>query len=242
MGASKPDHDDHVLPRARTRISRGEVVQRLLGLYPEPRYLEVGVSRGLTFHEIEAPVRVAVDPHFRFDASSLEGGGATFHEVTSDEYFGSIVEPDASFDVIYLDGMHTLEQTLRDLTNALVYLKPQGVLLLDDVYPSSYVAAVRDIEVHRALRAALKVKRGAWMGDVYRLVFFISSFFQQYSYATVEENHGQLVVWRDRRASVPDRRVEEVGRLPYESVVFDREAFRFMPLDDIVALVTASWR
>jgi hypothetical protein len=53
----------------------------------------------------------------------------------------------------------------------------------------------------------------SWMGDVYRLVFFIQSFFQQYRYATIQDNHGQLVVWRDRRAAddVKLRGLETVG-------------------------------
>lgn len=98
------------------RPSRADVVQAVLSLYPDPHYLEVGVSRGATFHAVEAAQKVAVDPSFRFDieAAAAEHPGATYFALTSDAYFGDVAGTGTRFDVIYLDGMHTVEQTLRD--------------------------------------------------------------------------------------------------------------------------------
>lgn len=219
------------------RISRAQAVQGLLSLYETPVYLEIGVLKGLTFHELRAAYKVAVDPHFRFDVAAAKAAnlGAEYHEVASDVYFGEIVDPLERFDVIYLDGLHTLEQTLRDFTNALAFLRPTGVILIDDVYPSSYLASLPDFEQHHHARRKLNVADGAWMGDVYRLVFFIQTFFQQLTYRTVAENNGQLVVWADRRASVPERRVEDIARLPYERVALDRPVFNFTPFAEILA-------
>lgn len=226
-----------------TKMSRADVVQGILSLYDNPAYLEVGVSKGVTFHSIEATRKVAVDPRFRFKARQLEseGSNATYHEVTSDTYFGEIANPAADrFDVIYLDGLHTLEQTLRDFTNSLTFLSASGVIVVDDVYPVSYVASMPDIEEHRVVKRELNVHRGAWMGDVYRLVFFIDTFFQQLTYRTVAENHGQLVAWGARRPTVPNRRVEDIARLPYERVVLERDAFRLLPFAEILAEVRLS--
>jgi hypothetical protein len=224
------------------KLLRAEVIQGLLAIYEDPAYLEIGVSKGATFHAIEATRKVAVDPRFRFDATEAQRRApeAEYHEVPSDEYFGRVADPEDRFHVIYLDGLHTLEQTLRDFTNAQGYLVPGGAIVIDDVYPSSYVASMPNIDEHRVARREFNVTRGAWMGDVYRLVFFIETFFQQFSYRTVAENHGQLVVWRGRREAVPQRRVEEVGRLPYERVALDREAFAFTPFTEIIDEVRAA--
>jgi len=212
------------------------VVGALLALYSSPRYLEIGVSKGITFHAVPAARKVAVDPRFRFDpAVQPAHPGAVYHQVTSDTYFGSIAQPDETFEVIFLDGQHTFEQTLRDLLNALAHLAPGGVILIDDVIPSSYPASMRSRRESIAAATAMGVN-GQWMGDVYRLVFFIDSFFQQLTYRTVSDNHGQLVAWREPRPAVTPRRVHKVARLPYEQVVEDREVFRLTPLSDILVL------
>ena len=226
----------------RRSIRRHEVLQGLLALFDDPSYLEVGVAKGVTFHNIQAASKVAVDPGFRFDveASRVQQPEAVYHQVTSDEFFGEIVDPTTRFDVIYLDGLHTFEQTLRDFTNALCFLSPQGVIVVDDIYPSSYVASLPDSRESRALRLALGVESREWMGDVYRLAFFIETFCQQYEFRTISDNHGQLVVWRQRRASVADRALDDVARLTYSTTVLQRDVFRFTPYQDILDEVRAA--
>lgn len=217
-------------------LARNEVVQSVLDLYPEPSYLEVGVSQGLTFHALTAARKVAVDPifHFKLDQARADNPNATYHQVPSDQYFGEIADRREQFDVIYLDGLHTLEQTLRDLLNALPLLKSNGMIVIDDIMPSSYTASLPNRDDAWAMGKALKLAKNPWMGDVYRLVYFIDTFLQAYTYRSVEENHGQLVLWRQARASVTERRVEEVGRIPYAEAVIGRETFRFTPLADIL--------
>lgn len=225
-------------------LSRADVQNSLLELYPKPSYLEIGVAKGATFDAVRAARKVAVDPRFRFDAddASDQNPAATYHEVPSDVYFGEIIEPTEQFDVIYLDGLHTSEQTLRDFTNAAHYVTSTGVIIIDDIIPPSYAAALRDQSQARALRSATNSHRSGWMGDVYRLVFLLETFYQQYSFATVEENHGQLVVWRQRRRSVPARTIEAVGRTPYADVHLHRASFNVLPFDEIVTRVTAAIR
>lgn len=219
-------------------MTRSAVVNAVLSLFEKPRYLEVGVNTGETFFAVSADHKVAVDPVFRFDvrAMAAKETGACFHAVESDVYFGSIASPWERFDVIYLDGLHTLEQTLRDFCNAIAYLKHDGVIIIDDVVPNSYHASLPDLRMALDLRAYLRSTDGSWMGDVYRLVLFIDTFFQQFSHATVIENHGQLIVWPSRRDAerITRRRVEEIGRAPFDSVVSEAAAFNRMPFGRIM--------
>ena len=232
---------DLSLQRPETRMPRHEVVQGLLALFEAPRYLEIGVSRGGTFHAVRAAEKVAVDPRFRFDVAEAERANpaARYHQVTSDRYFGEIVDPDERFDLVYLDGLHTAEQTLRDLLNALSYLKPDGIVVIDDVKPVTALAAIPDRATFARVREYLGSPAKAWMGDVYKVVWFIETFLQQLSWRTVEENHGQAVVWRRRRGEVRPRTIQEVGQLSFERFVTEIATLRITPYAEILAAIRA---
>lgn len=213
-------------------FSRSAVLRRICALYDEPRYLEVGVSMGVTFKRVLATRRVAVDPMFRFDAAQYARteAGVECHEVTSDEYFARIVGAGEQFDVIYLDGLHTFEQTLRDLTNALHHLQPRGVILIDDTRPTTYQSSLPDHDDFVAVRSYFGSTGQQWMGDVWKLVFFIETFFPSLSYRTITNNHGQTLVWRARREAVPRGSVGEVDGLEFEHMVRQHSSLRLARL------------
>jgi hypothetical protein len=219
------------------KLSRSATLQQVLSMFEKPRYLEIGVARGVTFQEVKADRKVGVDPKFKFDVEGVlkaEPNAALF-QITSDEYFGS--KPVEQFDVIFLDGLHSFEQTLRDLLNATLRLAPKGVILIDDVRPNSYPASLVDREQFHKLRAALNIKSGAWMGDVYRLVFFIDTFMQGWTYRTVRENHGQTVMWQQRRPSVTDREVSKIAALDYGDTITQRHVYQDAPISEILELL-----
>jgi hypothetical protein len=130
--------------------------------------------------------------------------------------------------------MHTSEQTIRDLINAVFFLAPQGVVVIDDVFPSSYLASLPDVDEFLKMHKASGEKSGAWMGDVFKLVFFIETFCQQFSFGTINNNHGQLVVWRKPRERVPERTLSKVAQKTYKDVYLEKKSFRFAPLDQIL--------
>jgi methyltransferase family protein len=227
--------------QASPRMPRHEVVQGLLALFEAPRYLEIGVAKGVTFHAVRAAEKVAVDPRFGFDVGAAQAANreARYFEVTSDHYFGQIVAPDERFDLVYLDGLHTAEQTLRDLLNALSYLEPVGIVVIDDVKPVTALAAIPERATFARVRDYLGSRDRAWMGDVYKVVYFVDTFLQQLSYRTVAENHGQAVVWQQRRGQVRPRTIQEVGTQSFEQLVTDLDTLRITPYEEILATIRA---
>jgi hypothetical protein len=230
--------------------SRATVIQAFLDLFENPNYLEIGVNRGETFHALQAGRKVAVDPHFLFSQEEREPSEeVTYVEVTSDEYFASR-EPGPKFDVIFIDGLHTFDQTLKDLLNSVLLLQEHGVMIVDDVIPSSYDASLRDFEQVAELRKQTKQlgvvweTDDSWMGDVYKIPFFVEQFMQQMSFATVAENHGQSVIWRQTRPSeaLPEADFEGIARLDFRDTILRRPSYRLRPLHDIVADVIHAYK
>jgi hypothetical protein len=224
------------------KITRKAVVQSVLELFESPSYLEIGVQKGKTFNSVHAREKVAVDPKFLFDYAAVAADvpGTSFHETTSDDYFGRIAARDAAFDVVYIDGLHTFEQTLRDLVNSISLLKPQGVIIIDDVFPSSYSASLPVKAEAKALIRATGEISNAWMGDVYRLVFFVESFCQQFSYSTVNNNHGQLVMWREPRQDFVSRNLKEIAEKAYKDLFVEAASFRCNSLEVILDRIKAA--
>ena len=104
---------DEGRPSAR-RIARiGEILRAR-------SYLEVGVNRGKTFNRLNFERKVAVDPRFRFDTSAFAKEGVEFYDVTSDAFFAS-KHASEIFDIVFLDGMHTFQQTFKDFVNSLAF-------------------------------------------------------------------------------------------------------------------------
>jgi len=223
-------------------MERFEVIQRLLDLFPSPRYLEIGVDQGVTFHQLRAASKAAVDVRFAFDAAAARQNPANAHcsyfEMTSDHYFTVDQGRVAQFDVVFIDGLHTFDQTLRDLLHASYVLAPDGILIVDDVMPSTYAASMPDLALSREFWKATSNPDGSWMGDVYRLVFFIADYLTSFSYATVVENHGQTIMWRaPRMASGVARKVETIARLEYVDAVMGAGSFNLQPFAAIEAVL-----
>jgi len=161
-------------------------------------YLEIGVSKGITFNQVVIKNKVAVDPKFRFDYQQQQSEFCQFYEITSDEFFKKGKKP--IFDFIYLDGLHIFEQTFRDFCATLTMAHEKTIWLVDDTVPSDVFAADRSPQRCRSLRHSTGGKGGAWMGDVFKAVYAIHDFFPQFNYATFP-GHGQTVIWREIRTN-----------------------------------------
>ena len=234
-------------------VTRADVIQSMLDLYPDPSYLEIGVDAGATFRALRAARKVAVDPAFKFrPPATAADDTVSYHEMTSDAFFASVGPEAPKFDVIYIDGLHTFEQVLRDLLNATDRLSAKGVVILDDILPNSYHASLPSLDEAFQVRNYVADRQGqpgmkadsTWMGDVYKAAFFIRGFMQAFSMATVAENHGQLVLWRAPRpaADLGDELLSSVAATDFRSTVLRRDAFNVQPLARIVdAIRTREW-
>ena len=107
-----------------TVMRRYNIVNALLTATQGTTYLEIGVETGKSFLFTRAQKKIAVDPAFqqpirtirRFD--ELVGvQRRRYHEVPSDKFFADYESAyrGIEIDVAFIDGLHTHEQTMRDV-------------------------------------------------------------------------------------------------------------------------------
>jgi len=200
-------------------------------------YLEVGVFAGSTFNAVKIPQRTGVDPRFQFDIEAAADDRTVLKMMTSDEFFAELSIGE-TFDVIYLDGLHTLEQTYRDLCNSLIHSHQRTVILIDDTKPTDVYSALPDYERAIRHRKAAGGDDLAWHGDTFKVVFVIHDFHLALNYRTiVGSGNAQTLVWRSAdwwRAPRFDS-LEAIARLTYFDVVDEEPVMRCCSEDDAIS-------
>ncbi len=204
-------------------------LNRLAAALGAHSYLEIGVHTGGTFARVQVAERTAVDPAFPFPISDHEDEVTSFAEMTSDEFFSGL--PAAkTYDLIFIDGLHTFEQAYRDLCNSILHSHPGTVILLDDTVPSDVYSALRDPEQAFAFRAAAGPDGGvAWHGDTFKVVFAVHDFHLALDYRTIMgSGNPQTLVWRSNsgwRRPLLDS-LEQITRLTYFDMVNNGHVLR----------------
>jgi hypothetical protein len=207
-------------------------------------YLEIGVARGVTFRSVEMPERTGVDPSFRFDTRSVADDSTLLVEATSDEYFATL-PVDRTFDIMFLDGLHTAEQTYRDVCHALAHAHARTVILLDDTLPSDPWSALPDRARSVRLRGYESSDGVPWHGDVYKVVAMIDAFHQELDYRTiVGSGNPQTLMWRGRRDGNGSAAltIDEIARLSYFDLLDRRELLLEASEDDALAACLTALR
>lgn len=126
----------------------------------EPRfYLEIGVFMG-------ASLQLATCPALGIDPSPCMGLDNPLREkiavATSDDYFFDKSNRPGPYqdilDMVYIDGMHLIENVIKDFINIEARSHPGSIIVLDDIYPNHPAQASRERETL------------VWTGDVWKIV------------------------------------------------------------------------
>lgn len=161
-------------------------------------YLEIGVFKGETFLHVNIASRVGVDPEFQFDWSSHHGkDGIELHQCSSDAFFDSL-DPGTTYDLIFVDGLHTFEQTYRDILHALRHSHAGTVIAIDDTIPCDVFSASRSLEDCVRMRHSVTgVFMESWHGDTYKVVPLLSVFNSDLRLITlIDAGNPWTLIWR----------------------------------------------
>jgi hypothetical protein len=157
--------------------------------------------------------------------------------MTSDAFFAQL-PIQQTFDVIYIDGLHTLEQTYRDLCNSLVHSHQQTVILIDDTKPVDVYSAIPDYAKAIRHRRVTGGDSLCWHGDTFKVVFVIHDFHPALNYRTITgSGNEQTLVWRstDRWRAPRFDSLEAISRLTYFDSVDEVDVMRCCPEDDAIS-------
>lgn len=213
----------------------------LAAAFDAKTYLEIGVEKGQTFFDVAVADKVAVDPQFLFDIKSRETSSTHFFQCPSDKFFQSY--HGAPFDLVFLDGLHHFEQTLRDLMNALVFSHEKTLILIDDVFPTDAFSGLREHGDANYFRSQAGNEGQAWHGDVYKLIYFIHDFLPTLSYVTIDDGwNRQTLLWKKPRAEFEPvfNDVEKISRLTYFDIHKHLKVMRFVPENEALAMAIES--
>lgn len=232
----------HVIPSLMTPTAQR--LNRLAELNQSRQYLEIGVEKGLTFESVSVHTKVAVDPEFRFNHFERINESTKYYSITSDEFFATTQESSISYDLIFLDGLHTFNQTFRDFCATLSHSHAQTIWLIDDVLPESSASSQPEYIRCQAIKDETGDQSMAWMGDVYKVIFAIHDFFPQFSFYTFSEGHGQTVVFNRRRSHFKPfwnslKAIEEAGFDDF--ILTKRRVMNLMSSEEIYSAVSSSF-
>ena len=149
--------------------SRIDIIQKIISNQKYKSYLEIGCDNDENFSRIFIDKKVGVDP--------LKGGTL---RMTSDEFFKNNKN---FFDIIFLDGLHTYEQTIKDINNSLKFIKESGVIIVHDCLPKKIWNQV----VPRLY--------GHWNGDVWKAIVHSRTYEYADTY-TCKADHGLGIIFK----------------------------------------------
>ena len=123
---------------------RYELINKVITKKKYKSYLEIGCDENQNFDKINIQEKIVIDPK--------KGGNI---KMTSDIFFRTNQK---NFDCIFIDGLHTYEQSKKDVINSINVLNENGMIFLHDCLPKSYF--------HQATPGS----RNAWNGDVWKAI------------------------------------------------------------------------
>lgn len=209
---------------------RTDVIQALLNAKKKPAYLEIGVEHGQNFFSIKAGSKTAVDPEFAFsfkeklrwmykNPSNLN---ARYYEATSDGYFETSAGS-KGMDVVFIDGLHTYQQSLKDVLNSLRILKDNGIIVMHDCNPPHKAAAFPSQTKEGAAKSNIPGWTGEWCGDVWKTICLLRGTRKDLRAFVLDTDYGLGIVTKGNADEYLNLSPEQVDAMTYDDLAIQRE-------------------
>jgi hypothetical protein len=205
-------------------MNRIDVIRRAFETNQGSTYLEIGVSRGKTFGKIEAPLKIAVDPHFRFwvplmgriRAARHSQSGELYYRMESDLFFwnhGPYFQ-ERGLDVVLVDGLHAWQQAYDDVIHCAELLNDRGLIVMHDCSPATAVAAAPTLAEARAMPEY----DGGWNGDVFKSVLELRARAEGLRVCVLNCDHGLGIVTQGEPSNRLDLATDEIDGMSFEEL------------------------
>jgi Methyltransferase domain len=217
---------------------RTDVIQKIVDKKKALRYLEIGVNNGDNFFPIEVTEKIAVDPSFAFsperklewDAKNPHNATAEYIVATSDDFFAQSGVM-ASFDVVFIDGLHTYAQSLQDVLNSLEKLNDNGVIVMHDCKPPHLGAACPASSLKEAedMQNNDETKTpgwtGEWCGDVWKTICHLRSYRKDLKVFVLDCDYGLGIITKGKSDDDFNLGKEALLAMSYEEILNGKDNF-----------------
>ena len=129
--------------------------------------------------------------------------------MTSDEFFKNNKR---KFDIIFLDGLHTYEQTIKDINNSLKFINDKGVILIHDCLPKKIWNQI----VPRIY--------GHWNGDVWKAIVEARTYADVDTY-TCKADHGLGIILKRSNRNLLKLKINNFKKLKFSDYYRNHEKF-----------------
>lgn len=140
--------------------------------------------------------------------------------MSSDDFFklklGLLIQN--ALDVVFIDGLHTYEQSLKDVNNSLKYLKEAGVIIMHDCNPPFESAAYPAESIEHAKSLNLPGWTGEWCGDVWKTIAHLRSSRNDLNIFVLDCDCGLGVITKGNVGNMLQYSIEEIQNLSYNDL------------------------
>ncbi len=222
-------------------MDRINIIQNLLNQqekFEEKTYMEIGVENGLCFSKITAPRKIGIDPasaDAELERYLLRHPEATYYQIPSDDFFEqkSDILANQKIDVAFVDGLHTYDQSLRDVENCLKHLGENGIIVIHDCNPASaQIAGKRadlppdyDREIIYQGRKAIAHFRAVWSGDVWKTIVWLRCHRDDLNVFVLDCDYGVGIISKGKSENMLEFTAAEIEKMTYENLDDNRELF-----------------
>ena len=154
---------------------RWDLIEYLIKKNNYKNYLEIGCDKNQLFSKVNINNKIGVDP--------VSGGNV---RKTSDDFFK---ENKSSFDIVFIDGLHTYEQVKKDILNSVNCLLDEGIILVHDCMPDSLG------------KQAVPRYKMQWNGDVWKAIVDLRQQ-ENLEIYTCEIDQGIGIVTKNKNTSI----------------------------------------
>jgi hypothetical protein len=209
-------------------MTRIEVLQMIIDRMGAQNYLEIGVGRGHSFLPIKAKRKIAVDPDLRIPANRKRSHifrnlRSKYYALTSDRFFGEVSLP-RGLDVVFVDGLHTYEQALKDVENALKLLNKNGVIVMHDCNPPNASSALPAASYSQAASLKLPGWKGEWCGDAWKSICYLRTQRKDLTVFVLDCDYGLGIVKRGATDDPFELSEEALRALSYNDLEKNRQS------------------
>ena len=155
--------------------NRSDIINYLIRKNGYEKYLEIGVRDNKNFNRIKIAHKDGVDP-----------AGKCNYVMASDKFFATIPKTQM-YDIIFIDGLHLKEQTLRDVNNSLEHLNENGIIVMHDCNPMAKEHAMA------------KKRVSTWNGTVWEAFIELRMSREDLFMCTVKKDTGCGIIKRGRQ-------------------------------------------